>query len=229
MSYYIVISTIISVALSVVKIFRFQVNEFDPEQDYPIPFNRNFNNIYSPDFATKDRIINVLNAVSDITNYFVFILVNIILDIILVRKLKKALSEKLNSDVEKTTQAVFRMIVLVVSFALFSIILKFPASLKSIFDSVHLNNNININNKPFTDNHIDYLYEWFCVYARFCPTFDKLASVFFTISISSNIFFYYLFDKNFKFGLKIAINKLISKKEKYLDYVKSLEESRTKT
>jgi hypothetical protein len=231
MSYYIIVSTIISVALSVAKIFHYQVNVFDPNQDYPIQFDRNFNNIYSPDpyFATKARVINVLNAVSDITNYFLFILVNIILDIILVRKLKKALSGKLNSDVEKTTQAIFRMIVLVVSFALFSIILKFPASLKSIFDSIHLNNKIDIEGKPFTDNHIDYLYEWFCVYPRFCPTFDKLASILFTISISANIFFYYMFDKNFKFGLKIAINKLISKKEKHLEYVKSLEESRAKT
>jgi hypothetical protein len=145
-----------------------------------------------------------------------------------VRKLKKALSEKINSDVGKTTQAIFRMIVLVVSFALFSIILKFPSSLKSIFKSVHLNNNIDLNLNPFTDNHIDYLYEWFCVYARFCPTFDKLASILFTISISANIFFYYMFDKNFKFGLKIAISKLTSSKKSHLEYVTALEKSRNK-
>ena len=225
MAYYIVVSTIISVALSIAKIFHYQVNEFDPGQDYPIPFDRNFNNMYSPDFATKARVINVLNAVSDLTNYFVFILVNIILDIVLVKKLKSTLCEKLNSDVAKTTQAIFRMIILVVSFAIFSILLKIPASIKSIFDSVHLNNNLIV---PFADSHIDYLYEWFCVYARFCPTFDKLASILFTISISANIFFYYLFDYNFKFGFRIAINKLISNKEKHLEFVKSLEEIRAK-
>ena len=101
----------------------------------------------------------------------------------------------------------------------------YSASLKSIFDSIHLNNNIL---KPFTDSHIDYLYEWYCVHARFCPTYDKLASIIFIIAISANIYFYYMFDRNFKFGLYIAISKMTSNKETHLEYVKELEKVKSK-
>ena len=84
-------------------------------------FDRNFNNMYSPDFAVKARVVNVFNAIADLINYVVFILINIILDIVLIVKLKKTLSEKKNSDVAKLTQVVFRVITLVVTFAIFSI------------------------------------------------------------------------------------------------------------
>ena len=225
MPYYILTSTIISVALSVVKIFRYQVNGSDPDQDYPIRYDRNYNNMFSADFATKARVINVFNAISDLTNYLVFVLIDIILDIVLVRKFRKTMTDKINSEEVKITQVVFRIITLVVEFALFSIILKLPSSLKSVFDSIHLNNDLVI---PLANNQIDFLYEWYCVYARFCPTFDKLSSILFAISISSNLFFYYLFDRNFKFGLKIAFNKLISNRESHLDYVKKIEELRSK-
>ena len=222
--YYIIASTIISVALSIVKIFRYQVNEFDLNQDYPIPFDRNFNNIFSPNFATKARLVNIFNAVSDLTNYFVFILIFIILDIVLLMKLRKTFSERMKSNVAtNTSQIVFRIKILVVSFAIYSVLLKLPASLKSIFDSIHLNNKIYL---TFTDSHFDYLYEWYCVYARYCPTYEKLTSNLFIISISTNIFFYYLFDNNFKFGLKIAYDKIISDKKSHLDYVKALEKTR---
>ena len=224
--YYIIVSTIISVALSVVKVFRYQVNELDPYQDYPMHFDRNYNNMFSPNFATKARLVNIFNAFADLTNYFVFILLFIILDIALVVKLRKTLSEKMQSNIATNSrQVVFRITLLVVSFAIYSILLKLPASLKSILDSIHLNNKVDL---PFTSNHIDYLYEWYCIYARFCPTYEKFTSNLFMISISTNIFFYYWFDANFKFGLKIAYDKITSDKESHLEYIKWIEKIRSK-
>ena len=225
MSYYIIASTLISVALSLVKIFRYQVNRFDPIQEYPIPFDQNFNNIYSSNFETKARLVNIFNAVADLTNYLVFIVINIILDIWLVVKLNRTLSEKMKSDAAKSSEAVFRVIILVVSFAIFSVVLKLPASLKSVLDSIHLNIDFT---KTFAYTHFDYLYQSFCLYARFCLTYDKLASILFIISISANISFYYLFDNNFKFGLKIAINRLITNKDSHLEYLRELENIKAK-
>ena len=223
--YYSVASIIISSAFSVVKIFRYQVNEFDPNQDYPIPFDRNFNNIYSPDFSTKARLINVFNAVTDLINYLVFIIIYIILDIVLVRKLKKTLSKKMNSDAAKNKEVIFRVTSLVVTFVIFSILLKLPSTLKSIFDSIHLNDKLIT---TYTDSRINYLYEFYCIYARFCLTFDKFASILFTISILSNIFFYFLFDINLRFGFYIAYSKIFDDKESHLEYVNSLEKYKNK-
>lgn len=133
---------------------------------------------------------------------------------------------KKTSSTKKINHIYLRIVILVVTFAIISFLLKSPASVKSIIDSAHLNDNIL---EPFARNHINYLYEWFCVYSRICPTFDKFSSILFAMSISTNIFFYYLLDNNFRFGFNIAVNKLISNSnECHIEYVKALENARNK-
>ena len=217
------VSLLLSVLFSIVKIFRYQVNTFDMTLDYPTPFDRNYNNIFSSGFEVKSRLISIFNAISDLVNHFLFIVFNLILDICLVSKLKATLAGRINSASSSNNQDVLnRTITSVVSYTLFSIVFKVPASIKSVFDSASFNDDIN---KVLASSQINYLYEVYCIYCRICPMFELLAYLLFIFSISCNIFFYFMFDNKFKIGFKIAYSKLFSSKKEHLEYLKKLEET----
>lgn len=132
---------LISVGLSIPKAFHLQANKVDAntsEQHYPIVYERNFNNIFKYHFVEISKLLNITNAISDISSYLVFILINLILDIILIVKLKKTLSERINVDKKANDKIVDRTVRLVVIYALVCILLKVPSSIKSVFDAVHV-------------------------------------------------------------------------------------------
>lgn len=221
---YIFISLIISMSLSVVKLFRYQVIFFDANplyQQYPVPYDRNLNNIYSNNFKIKARVINVFNAICDLTNYFVFMLIGIALDIMLIVKLRKTLSELMNANKRETHRILLRVVTSITLFAVLSIFLKLPSAFKPILDSIHLDKNIfNI----ISFDKLDNFYENFCVYSRFCFMFEKLAAFCFALSLSICILFYYILDKRFMISLKIAFNKLISSSVAHQEFMKLLED-----
>ena len=226
--YYIIASTILSVGLSVVKIFKYEVNTFNPEKDYPTPLDRKYildqleNDIFYLDLKKKVRLIQVIYGVSDLISLFLFIPINFILDIVLIVKIKKALSEKINFDVKKEKEILFRVKILAVTFLLSNFLMKLPLMFKSIFDMAYIIKTV-VSHSRFSHTE-----NWHYPFHLFSIIFDKFANILFIISLSSIIFFYYLFDKNFKFGLKIAISKLTSSEKSHLEYVEALEKSRNK-
>ena len=125
-------------------------------------------------------------------------------------------------EVKKEKEILFRVKILAFTFLLSNFLMKFPSLFKSIWDIV------NSLNSGFTfshDRNIKYRQpaeKWYYFF------FAKLASILLIISISGIILFYYLFDKNFKYGLKIAISKLTSSKKSHLEYLTALEKSRNK-
>ena len=216
------VSLFLSVLFSVVKIFRYQVNTFDTNLEYPTPFERNYNNMFSPGFEVKTRLISIFNAISDLINYILFIVFNLILDICLIVKLKATLAGRINTTSSSNNQDVLnRTITSVVSYTLFSIVFKVPASIKSVFDSASFNADTT---NVFASVQINYFYEIFCIYCRICPLFEVFSYLLFIFSISCNIFFYFIFDNKFKIGFKIAYSKLFSSKNEHLEYLKKLEE-----
>ena len=185
--YYIIVSTIISVALSVIKLFKYEVNTSYPNNEYPIPLNKKYDynqlhrDIYK-DFKKRARLILIFDAVSDLVSYFLFIPINFTLDLVLILKMKKALSEKINLEVKKEKEILFRVKILAFTFLLSNFLMKFPAVFKSIWDIA------NSLNSGFTFSHdfsIQYrqpLEKWYYFF------FSKLASIllistFFTIFI----------------------------------------------
>lgn len=215
------VSLLISVAFSIVKLFRYQVNTFNTKLDYPMPFEQNYNNIYSPGFEIKIRLISIFNAVSDLINYILFIVFNLILDIFLLVKLKATLTGRINGS-SNNQDVLNHAIISVVSYTLFSILFKVPASIKSVFDSASFNSEI-ANLSAY--RQINYFYDLFCIYCRICPVFELFSYLLFVFSISCNIFFYFMFDTRFKIGLKIAYSKLFSSRKEHLEYLKNLEET----
>ena len=224
--YYIIVSTIISVGLSVIKLFKYEVNTSNPFKEYPIPLDKKY--IYELlsldsylDFKKMTRLILIFYAVSDLVSYFLFIPINFILDLVLILKMKKALSEKINLQVKKENEILFRVKLLAFTFLLSNFLMKLPSMFKSIFNIANLfNSSLSLRDK-FIPPEDKWYYSYF-------DCFEKLASILFIISISGIILFYYLFDKNFKFGLKIALSKLTSSEKSHLEYVTALERSRTK-
>ena len=172
------------------------------------------------DFIKRVRLILIFDAVSDLVSYFLFIPINFILDLVLILKMKKALSEKINLEVKKEKEILFRVKILGFTFLLSNFLMKLPSIFKSIWDMSNILSVLSLKNTILQPDVI-----WYDYYSSI---FDKFASFLFIISISGIILFYYLFDKNFKFGLKIAISKLTSSKKSHLEYVAALEKSRTK-
>lgn len=218
---------IISVGLSIPKAFHLQANKVDAnifEQHYPLVYERNFNNILKYRSVEISKLLNITNAISDISNYLLFILVNLILDIILIVKLKKTLSERINVDKKANDKIVDRTVRLVVNYAIVGILLKIPSSIKSVYDAIHVDY---VYLASSNSSRLQIFYENVCVYARLCMMFEHLAHVLFTGSLVTGIFFYYFFDRMFAISLKICKSRLSSTKEAHRKFMSSIEESFT--
>lgn len=214
--------------LSAVKIIRLQPRIYGLETEnwknsFPSPFDRNYFNIETKRFEVKSRVINILNAISDLTNFLVFTLLNLILDIILVAKLKKTLDSKLNHNGAEYQNAITRAVTSVIVYASVGVIFRLPSAVKSIFDAIHFDGTLL---KAVAENHVQYFYENICLRARFCAMIEKLAAVLYATSISINLIFFYLFDKRFLIGFKIALSKLFSNSSTHAEYVRALESNK---
>ena len=83
---FIAVSLFISIGLSVIKFFKYDINYGSPLDSYPISYDYSISN-------TSSKNLNVfffiLNFISDILNHFVLLLVNLAIDIGLIIKLKQ--------------------------------------------------------------------------------------------------------------------------------------------
>lgn len=86
--------------LPIVKIFRFRINTLDPEEVYPIPFGYIFTN---HDNAKLFSYFS-FNFFYDFVNSFAFWILNLIIDIVLVIKLKSAIDQKAENKTNKSNE-----------------------------------------------------------------------------------------------------------------------------
>ena len=80
--------------LPVVKIFRFYPNNFLPDYDYPMHIEQFFHDIN----VSWIYVYLSFNLLYDFTNYVLFLIINFIIDISLVVKMKQILFEKENKN-----------------------------------------------------------------------------------------------------------------------------------
>lgn len=92
MNKYIIVSGIISIALSVVKGFRYQINYDHPELNYPFLIEHDL----KVDRGWTRDVYFVFNFISDMLNYVIFVVANISIDAYMVVRLRKTLGEKLD-------------------------------------------------------------------------------------------------------------------------------------
>ena len=92
---YIGVSLVISSGLSAMKFFKYDVNYDDPSMNYPISNEWDIFDVNQKISHTFDDAYYIVNSISDIINYVIFVLICLFIDIYLVRQLRQVMADKL--------------------------------------------------------------------------------------------------------------------------------------
>jgi hypothetical protein len=176
---------ILSVFLSVVKYFRFHVNDTDliegkfgsstdSAEDYPVKLAIVDNISADQDFTIRTEILTFLifNIVSDVFNYPLFLIVTAWLDMITSVMLSKTLAEKMVTSVQvrdDVEEAVFKSKLMIGLNAAANFFLKLPATFKSTFE-------LYISLK-FVSRDLSNEFSQMCLGEYFCELFEKVSDV----------------------------------------------------
>jgi hypothetical protein len=137
-----------------------------------------------------------LTVLHDLVSYFLFCFLNLALDVMTVLKLKESLAEKARlSSIKKRDeqmQAERRSVVMVVLNSIVNILLRLPELLAIVFYfAVAVNS-----------NQI-YPFKILCYDFNQCLTLGQISNSFVVLSLLFNVFFYYFFNKTFKFAFHL--------------------------
>jgi hypothetical protein len=88
---YIGVTIVISVSLSWIKYFKYEINFFYSHSSYPLSNEMDINNFVSNRF---DDFYFIFNFICDLFNYLVFVVICFIIDIFMVVILRRTLNEK---------------------------------------------------------------------------------------------------------------------------------------
>ena len=202
---YTIVTSLISIALSVVKGFRYKINYDHSEQSYPIQFEQDIWLKFSWD---RDAYV-IVNCICDILNYVVFVAIHIGIDIFLVVKLKNTINQKLVSatipkavdekqakkkESEDSVNQAIKMVVLNTTLStLLKLLLSF-IPLVNVIAEFYFKSSFKDNHPRFgsfygTINNLG-IYEMLPVLADFL----------FTVFISVQLFVFIKFDRKIKLG-----------------------------
>ena len=228
MKKYIAVTLLISSGLSTVKYFKFDVNYDYPWMNYPISNEQDiFSKSFKKDHAILSDAFFIINSISDIVNYVIFVFVCSAIDVDMIVILKKIMDEKtrkseilfkgceakLESIRKENEEVVVKAIRLVIINTAFGILLKSPVSVISIvnvYADFYYKSEIN----RFATPRFNRFYS-FLIYSGFYGCVVDFAHLLFTISISIQMFIYKRFDRK----IQIAFERLMEKKKKSSDNV----------
>jgi hypothetical protein len=210
---YVSITIFISSILSVIKYFSYRINYGMVDHSYPINYDYE-----SMELLLAGKNYFIINFVSDLLNYVVFLLIHLSIDIVMVIKFRKILNdqfEKLNEystkeqlekrKIEHET-ALNNAIYMVILNSVVGVLLKFPTCVYSV---IFMYFNIYKTDKAggyFSKNSgIGIFYHRACVDSHFCDLFSTLANFLYLLHISIQLFFYLRFDRKFK----IAFDRIL--------------------
>lgn len=224
--------TLVSVLLSVVKLFVYTLNKHtnddrifqedtfsDLLQLFPIRLT--VNAFFFKEDNTRTIVVNVFDCISDCLNYPLFGVVNLGVDVYTSVLFKRTLEEKMknvHNDVvrkrkeEENADAIGRTNRMVVTNMVADLFLKLPLVILPLFQILNNFSNTDMAIKEgdlvfgaYLQNDIVY----FCSELNGCELVDELLNSLFALSISLTILFYYKFDANFK----ICFRKMMFKNE----------------
>ena len=93
--WYIVVTLIFSAGLSAMKFFKYEVNYDDPLMNYPVSNEWDIFDVYEKKSHTFDDAYFIVNSISDIINYVIFVFICVFIDIYMVRELRQVMADKL--------------------------------------------------------------------------------------------------------------------------------------
>ena len=226
---YLIFSSILSFLFSIIKAFRFKINEFKPEETYPYVFFRNEKYfLYSN--KTSFVFLFVFDAVYNFTNYVFFAFINLVFDLILLTRMRAVLKEKMDKfknlqdqklrekKQNESDEAMRKITMMVIFNTLVNFVLKIPISMTSLNDLrllitipyKSLKNNVQFGRQLFK---FPYTMEDICYLDEICWIFNNFGNFLFIISLTINIFFYLKFDKKFNLAFYLVFSFLGKKKK----------------
>jgi hypothetical protein len=218
---YVAISCLISIGLSGMKYFKYDVNYGNQLMNYPISNEWDIFNVYIKSSHTLDDAFFVVNSISDITNYVLFVLICFIIDIYMVVQLRKVMSEKMqkikklyanskskiDSTKKENDDAINKAIRMVVINTAIGLLFKMPVSFIPV-----INVYAEFYYKDFNDRYTRPAFGRFYLYLfdnGFYSQIIDLADFLFIISISIQPLIYKRFDKK----IQTAFDRLLKTKE----------------
>ena len=133
-------------------------------------------------------VIFVFTVIYDLITYILFCILTLLVDLVTIRKLKQTLKEKSKmSSVDhfkETRKIEVRGLVMIIINGLSNFIFRMPEMLSVVIFSLFASKS--------------YMFKRFCNDFQQCLSFTELSNVFYIFSLSFNLWFYYLFNKNFK-------------------------------
>ena len=208
---YIVISLFISISLSWIKGFKYEINYFYSYLNYPISNEIYIFETYGNGFYNKifTNFFSAFNLISDLINYLLFVAICVVIDICMVVQLRRTLedrmkkSESMNQKQKEAKkaeneEAINKAIRMVVLNSFIGICFKAPIviiPLLNVIATFYSKENYNqyINPKIFE-------FYSFLVDSGYYFLIQDIFYIFYTLSFSIQMFVYNQFDKKFRMG-----------------------------
>ncbi|CAF0866779.1 unnamed protein product [Brachionus calyciflorus] len=197
--------------LNLIKLFSFEINYFDPFFDYPSPKSYNYvveNNIKGA------ILISSLNLLCDFVNYILFIILHLILDIILIFKLRDTLKRRKEKFPEmsmtKSDEFQYKSLGMVILNTSFNFFLRLPGMIEFLFWNRRFIN--------FVYKKTGYLAKIYFFVGGLSVSYVihnlvVLSTFFYLVSLSLNFLMMYSFNNIFKKTFKKIFQKELSKNE----------------
>lgn len=217
---FIIISVIFCGLLSVVKFVRFQVNISSPDETYPFVFYRNIVE-FSDYFYSWKNVVFVLDFVYDLINYVILTFANVLIDLILLFKVKKVLKERENKmeamslnekskeNRKKENEKIIKNTTwMIISNAFVNFAFKLPLSIISINDlRLIVTSHFKIDRHYKNAFNFPYSMRRLCHLDEICLIFWNFCTFLYIISLSVNLLLYVKYDRNFRQVFKITFER----------------------
>ena len=181
------VTILISCSLSWIKGFKYHVNHFVPFLNYPISSQIDILIINSDSFKNAYFIINFI---CDLFNYFVFVVICVIIDVCMVVKLREA-------EYKKAVKKVINMVILNITIGVFFKLPSFFIPLLNLVAEYYYKNEANLYTHPNFGEFYSMLHD-----TQIYHLIQDISYFLYTFSLSIPIFIYIRFDNNFKLGFE---------------------------
>jgi hypothetical protein len=159
----------------------------------------------------------IFNSISDLVNYFMFVVICIIIDICLVVQLRRTLEEKakkkanhwIKSKTRVKRRKMKKAIQMVVLNSAIGILFKLPVCFIPL---LNVNAQFYFQNKYFRLHHPQFAeFYSMLIDSQFYVLIQDMSNFFFTLSLSIQLFIYKHFDKKFRTGYeKLKSNQILN-------------------
>lgn len=224
---YMIVCLIISAGLSVPKALQFDINMDWPEFAFPLPFSQNLFH-FNWQFESRYMAIVIVNTIYDLVNYLLFVLLHLIVDVVLIKKLKQVLRDKeaklkemKSKDIEKVCkeneESERRVLSMVVFSSVLNISCKVPFMITSFNDMrlvirkpFQMKNGYDPRFAEFDSLKMDFSFKFFCSMYKGCLLFQKFENSLYLFSMCTILHFLKHYDNNFKEAYQLVFTPVTS-------------------